>query len=89
LRDSVLDGVTGVLARTDDEFIDSWAHLANGNGTRARLAAGARARAAQFTWDRAVERFAAVLEEAVEQPRAAQATSDSVAPPGFESLSPS
>lgn len=65
LRDSVLDGRTGLLAATSGGFASAWASLALNE--RRRLAMGARARefAARLRWSLAVDRFAEVIEEAV------------------------
>jgi glycosyltransferase involved in cell wall biosynthesis len=65
VRDSVVDGTTGILARNDDEFVDAWIRLMKDEEERSRLAAGARARAAQFTWSRTLDHFMAVTEDAV------------------------
>jgi glycosyltransferase involved in cell wall biosynthesis len=67
LRDSIDDGVTGVLAPDEDAFLDAWTRLGTDATTRARMSDAARRRAATFTWDRAVDSFEAVL-------RAAQAS---------------
>jgi glycosyltransferase involved in cell wall biosynthesis len=66
LRDSVVHGSSGLLAQNDEEFIDYWIDLADDSAKRAQLASGARARAATFTWERAIKGFEAVLHEAVE-----------------------
>jgi glycosyltransferase involved in cell wall biosynthesis len=66
VRDSVVGGTSGVLAKTDDELVDTWVRLTKEKGERSRLAAGAHARAAQFTWDRTFDHFTAVIEDAVE-----------------------
>jgi len=64
VRDSVIDGVTGVLAGDSPSFEASWIRIAADEVVRQRLAAGARQRAGQLTWDRALDRFAAVVAEA-------------------------
>ena len=61
VRDSVVDGVTGILAADDDAFVAAWTDLATDADRRAMMAAAARERAATFTWDRAVAAFEAVL----------------------------
>jgi glycosyltransferase involved in cell wall biosynthesis len=63
IRDSVVDGVTGLLARDDDAFVSAWIALATDDARRAAMSAAARERAATFTWDRALDRFEAVLVE--------------------------
>ncbi|MEX2255487.1 MAG: glycosyltransferase family 4 protein [Acidimicrobiia bacterium] len=65
VRDSVVDGRTGVLAPDDDAFVAAWIELAKDDQRRARLSEGARQRAATFTWDRSVDAFEAVCREAV------------------------
>jgi glycosyltransferase involved in cell wall biosynthesis len=69
VRDSVVEGNTGVLARNDEEFVDAWVRLTKDEAERSRLGAGARARAARFTWDRTLDRFMTVIDEAVERHR--------------------
>ena len=61
VRDSVVDGVTGLLAADDDGFADAWIALATDDARRRAMADAARSRAASFTWDRAVDAFDAVL----------------------------
>jgi glycosyltransferase involved in cell wall biosynthesis len=65
LRDSVIDGETGVLADTGARFTSAWATLALDDARRARMGAAARGFAARMRWGSAVERFAAVVEEAI------------------------
>lgn len=65
VRDAVVDGHTGLLARSPDELARTWVDLSGDPGRRARLGEEARARAAEFTWDRAVDDFLAVAGEAV------------------------
>ena len=72
VRDSVVDGVTGVLARDDDAFVSAWIRLATDGDLRAQLSDAARTWAATFTWDRAVDAFESVCREVIEarRPRA-------------------
>jgi len=65
VHDSVVDGVSGVLAQDTSGFEAGWVRLAGDEGVRERLSAGARQRAGELTWDRALDRFAAVVAEAV------------------------
>jgi glycosyltransferase involved in cell wall biosynthesis len=65
VRDSVVDGTTGLLAADDDAFVDAWIRVAGDASLRTRLAAAARARAATFTWARATDAFEAVCREAL------------------------
>ena len=67
VRDSVADGETGVLAADEDAFVAAWTRLATDRATRARLSEEAHARAATFTWQRAVDEFEAVAHEAVDR----------------------
>jgi len=65
VRDSVVDGVTGVLAPDDDAFVAAWTRLASDPAWRTRLSDAARERAATFTWDRAVTAFESVCRDVV------------------------
>jgi glycosyltransferase involved in cell wall biosynthesis len=65
LRDSVVDGQTGVLATTAGGFASAWASLALHHSRRAGLGEGARRFAAELRWSSAVDRFADVVEEAI------------------------
>lgn len=63
VRDSVADGITGVLVPDDESaFADAWISLATDADRRRTMAEAARDRAAGFTWARAVDTFATVLE---------------------------
>jgi len=64
VRDSVVDGCTGLLADTDNEFVDEWIQLANDSDLRRTLADAAKKRASTFTWDRALDTFEMVLDRA-------------------------
>lgn len=65
LRDSVVDGVTGLLATDDDAFVAAWVRLATDSHARQVMADAARARAASFSWDASVDALETVLTEAV------------------------
>ncbi|MEI6528045.1 MAG: glycosyltransferase family 1 protein, partial [Planctomycetota bacterium] len=65
VRDSVEDGVSGHLAENQNGFVAQWIALASDAGRRMEMSAAARARAASFTWDRAVDSFESVLERNV------------------------
>jgi glycosyltransferase involved in cell wall biosynthesis len=65
LRDSVDDGQTGVLARTEAAYASAWAALALDPARRELMGAAARHRAAQLRWSTAVRHFSAVLDEAL------------------------
>jgi glycosyltransferase involved in cell wall biosynthesis len=85
VRDAIADGVSGILASSTDDFVAAWIDLARDADGRRALAAGARARAAEFTWDRMVDKFleaaGAVLGG---EPRA----SEILAPPAIEAAAP-
>lgn len=65
LRDSVVDGETGVLVRNEGQFASAWASLALDHRTREALGRAARERALRLHWSAAVEGFAAVADEAL------------------------
>ena len=57
VRDSIVDGETGLLARSEDEFVERWVELAADPRRREQLGEAARRRAASFAWETAVDRF--------------------------------
>lgn len=61
LRESIVDGETGLLAEDFDGFVTALRRLLLSKDLRARLGAGAEARARRFSWDRAALAFQAVL----------------------------
>ncbi|WP_369195789.1 glycosyltransferase family 4 protein [Streptomyces djakartensis] len=65
LKDSVVDGETGVLARGESSFAAAWCALALSAERRELMGKAARERAAQFRWDRTVRQFRVVAAEAV------------------------
>jgi glycosyltransferase involved in cell wall biosynthesis len=71
VRDCVVDGATGVLVRTPTErdlpeaVARAWIDLAADPERRIRLGQASRARAAEYSWDRVVERWIEVAIEAV------------------------
>ncbi|CAL9436220.1 glycosyltransferase family 4 protein [Streptomyces sp. enrichment culture] len=65
LRDSVVDGETGVLAAGESSFAAAWCALALAAERRERMGKAARDHAAQYRWDRTVRQFRAVAAEAV------------------------
>jgi glycosyltransferase involved in cell wall biosynthesis len=65
LRDSVVDGETGVLVRNEGQFASAWASLALDRRTREALGRAARERALRLHWSAAVEGFASVADEAL------------------------
>jgi glycosyltransferase involved in cell wall biosynthesis len=50
-HDAVIDGVTGLLAATDDDLAAGLVRVIRDHGLRTRLGDAARARAATLTWD--------------------------------------
>jgi len=66
LRDSVVDGETGVLVRNVGGFGSAWASLALDERLRTRMGHAARQRATRFTWAAAVDRFLTIAYEAVD-----------------------
>ncbi|MGV9244727.1 glycosyltransferase family 4 protein [Streptomyces sp. NPDC003710] len=65
LRDSVVDGETGMLARGESSFAAAWCTLALSSDHRRHMGKAARERAARYRWHRTVQRFRAVAAEAV------------------------
>ncbi|MEU7159420.1 glycosyltransferase family 4 protein [Streptomyces chrestomyceticus] len=63
LRDSVDDGVTGLLARGESSFAAHWCTLALSHPRRQALGAAAAQRAARFRWSATVRSFRAVAAE--------------------------
>jgi glycosyltransferase involved in cell wall biosynthesis len=69
LRDSVLNGETGLLVRNEGEFASAWASLAIDQRTREELGRAARDRALRLHWSAAVDGFAQVAGEAIVRAR--------------------
>jgi glycosyltransferase involved in cell wall biosynthesis len=67
LRDSVVHGQTGMLARTEGQFASAWASLAIDQRRREQLGRAARTRALRLHWSAAVDGFAEVTEEAIKR----------------------
>jgi glycosyltransferase involved in cell wall biosynthesis len=65
LRDSVMNGTSGVLVRTEGQFAQAWASLALDNQAREAMGLAARLRAQQLHWADAVEGFAQTADEAM------------------------
>jgi glycosyltransferase involved in cell wall biosynthesis len=68
LRDSVVDGQTGVLADSQGRFASAWASLALHHSRRTAMGEQARRSASRLRWSAAVDRFADVVEEAIGEP---------------------
>jgi glycosyltransferase involved in cell wall biosynthesis len=65
LKDSVVDGETGVLAQGESSFAAAWCALALAGRERESMGKAARDRAASYRWDRTVRQFRVVATEAV------------------------
>jgi glycosyltransferase involved in cell wall biosynthesis len=65
LRDSVLNGTSGVLVRTEGQFAQAWASLALDGDGRQAMGLAARLRAERLHWADAVEGFAKTADEAI------------------------
>jgi glycosyltransferase involved in cell wall biosynthesis len=65
LRDSVLNGTSGVLVRTEGQFAQAWASLALDREGREAMGVAARLRAERLHWADAVEGFAKTADEAI------------------------
>jgi glycosyltransferase involved in cell wall biosynthesis len=64
VRDSIVGGVTGILAPDEQAFVDAWISLTRDTDVRQQMSAAGQQRAATFTWERAVDEFEALLREA-------------------------
>ncbi|MEU3465727.1 glycosyltransferase family 4 protein [Streptomyces sp. NPDC006733] len=69
LRDSVAHGRTGLLTGTESGFASAWASLALDPRRRAAMGDAARRRALDLQWTETVDRFAGVVDEALERGR--------------------
>ena len=66
VRDAIVANRTGVLVKDEDAFAAEWIRLAGDATERRRLGDESRNRAADFTWERSVDRFLDVLRLAIE-----------------------
>ncbi|WP_374195794.1 glycosyltransferase family 4 protein [Streptomyces sp. ISL-24] len=73
LRDSVVDGVTGVLAGGESAFAAAWCTLALSRERRTAMGRAAQARAENFRWSSTVRQFREVAAEAWHAARATPA----------------
>ena len=64
VAESVVDGVTGLLAETEDDFTEALRRLLLDDDLRGRLGGAALARSFEFGWDTAARSFADVLAHA-------------------------
>jgi glycosyltransferase involved in cell wall biosynthesis len=62
--DYIVDGVTGLLAGSDDELSQALARLIADSDLRRRMSAAAIEHAAKFDWDGVVAQWSTTLEEA-------------------------
>ncbi len=69
VRDAVVDGTTGVLVDTDEEFVKEWIALSQQPDRRTQLGRAAAARAAEFTWQRTVDDFLNAAHAAIDDDR--------------------
>ena len=67
LRDSVVNGETGLLVRNEGEFASAWASLAFDRNRAGAMGIAARERAERLHWSSAVEGFAEVVDETLER----------------------
>jgi glycosyltransferase involved in cell wall biosynthesis len=67
LRDSVVDGQTGLLVENEGQFASAWAALALNRQRTEQLGAAARERAERLHWSAAIDGFAAVTDEALQR----------------------
>jgi glycosyltransferase involved in cell wall biosynthesis len=67
LRDSVVNGQTGLLVRNEGQFASAWASLAFDRQRTEAMGIAARERAERLHWSAAVEGFADVADEAIER----------------------
>jgi glycosyltransferase involved in cell wall biosynthesis len=65
LRDSVVNGQTGILVRNEGQFASAWASLALDRQRAEQMGEVARIRAERLHWSEAVDGFAAVAAEAL------------------------
>jgi glycosyltransferase involved in cell wall biosynthesis len=65
LRDSVVNGRTGVLVASEGDFASAWASLALNHQARTAMGAAAREHAERLRWSLAVEGFARVADDAI------------------------
>ena len=70
--DYVIDGVTGLLAGSDDELGEALSRLIGDANLRHRMSAAAIEHAAKFEWDGVAEQWSEILEKAVAGRRNAQ-----------------
>ncbi len=60
VKDSIVDGVTGILVDTEADLARRWIELAENRGLRQRLSDGARAHSADFDWQNVASKFSSI-----------------------------
>jgi glycosyltransferase involved in cell wall biosynthesis len=80
IRDSIVDGVTGVRVTDDDRFVAEWIALARDAEARQRLGTQARQRAEAYRWEHTIDAFLAAAEAAGAGATVAGAVTPAVAP---------
>ncbi|WP_433545057.1 glycosyltransferase family 4 protein [Streptomyces sp. CA-294286] len=76
LRDSIEDGVTGVLARGESSFAAAWCALTLNEGRREAMGRAAAVRAERYRWSSTVSQFRTVAAEAVSGTVRAKSTAE-------------
>ena len=66
LRDSVVNGQTGILVKNEGQFASAWVSLALDRQRAEQVGEQARVRAERLHWSEAIDGFAAVAAEALE-----------------------
>ena len=70
LRESIVNGQTGLLSQTPEEMTDKVRLLLSDHELRTRLGEAARERALKFTWDRTAATTLEVVQQRVARARA-------------------
>ncbi|HEY0389492.1 MAG TPA: glycosyltransferase family 4 protein [Gaiellales bacterium] len=65
LRDAIVQGQTGMLVGSHQEFVDAWVRIASDHAERRRMSDAALRASRAFTWERSVDTFLGVVEEAL------------------------
>jgi glycosyltransferase involved in cell wall biosynthesis len=71
LRDSVVNGETGLLVRNEGQFAQAWASLTLDHQRREAMGLAAQLRAQRLHWSLAIEGFAQTADEAIARAHAA------------------
>lgn len=67
VRDAVINNETGVLAGSEEQFIDEWIALAEDHRRRDKLGTAARDSAHRAPWSATADAFLAVLDDAINE----------------------